>query len=118
MTTIPRRWHVYTVDLDPRVRSKPGKRRPCVVIQPVTFAEAGLTSTVVLPLTSKITVGDTFPLRVRIPADACGLHRDSEVLVDQILAWDNELFREDLGVLPEALQEDIKHALLDFLDLA
>jgi hypothetical protein len=39
------------------------------------------------------------------------------VLVDQILAWDNDLFREDLGVLPDALQEDLKRALLEFLDL-
>ena len=26
---------------------------------------------------------------------------DSDALVDQILAWDNELFRKDLGPLPD-----------------
>ena len=33
----------------------------------------------------------------------CGLKRDSDVLVDQILAWDNSLFQRELGFLPEAL---------------
>jgi hypothetical protein len=45
------------------------------------------------------------------------LRRASDVLVDQILAWDNELFSADLGLLPEALQDRIRRALLEFLDL-
>ena len=115
---IPRRWHVYVVDLEPRVGTKPGKQRPCLAIQPTEFGESGLGSTVVLPLTTNLVAGDAFPLRVRIPAGVCRLNRDSDVLVDQILAWDNELFRTDLGVLPEALQDEIRRALLEFLDLS
>ena len=113
----PRRWHVYIVDLEPRVGTKPGKQRPCLAIQPTEFAEGGLRSTVVLPLTTKVVQGDAFPLRVRVPAGVCRLTRDSDVLVDQILAWDNELFRRDLGPLPEALQDEVRRALLEFLDL-
>ena len=89
---LPRRWHLYIVDLEPRVGTKPGKQRPCLAIQPSEFGEAGLESTVVLPLTTKVSKEDAFPLRVRIPAGTCGLERDSNVLVDQILAWDNSLF--------------------------
>lgn len=114
----PRRWHVHLVDLQPRVGTKPGKQRPCVAIQPNELGEAGLPSTVILPLTTKLVAADAFPLRVRIPAGACGLAKDSEVLVDQILAWDNALFREDLGELPEAIQQEIQEALAEFLDLA
>src|SRR5262245_54877575 len=117
MPGIPRRWHVYIVDLEPRVRTKPGKQRPCVAVQPSEFAESGLGSTVILPLTTNVVQGDAFPLRVRVPAGVCQLARDSDVLVDQILAWDNELFRQDLGSLPEPLQDEIRQALLDFLDL-
>ena len=40
-----------------------------------------------------------------------------DILVDQILAWDNDLFRRDLGMLPDALQEEVRGALLEFLDL-
>jgi mRNA interferase MazF len=114
---VPQRWHVYTVDLEPRVGTKPGKQRPCLAIQPVEFGEAGLGSTVVLPITSKLVRGDAFPLRVRVPAGICRLLKDSDVLVDQILAWDNELFREDMGILPEALQHEVRSALAEFLDL-
>jgi mRNA interferase MazF len=114
---IPRQWRLYVVDLEPRVGSKPGKQRPCLAIQPSEFSEAGLESTVVLPLTPKLTPGDAFPLRVRIPRGTCGLESDSDVLVDQVLAWDNSLFRRELGMLPEALIENIKAALRDFLDL-
>ena len=114
---VPRRWHLYVVDLGPRLGTKPGKQRPCLAIQPSEFSEAGLESTVVLPLTTKIAHEDAFPLRVRIPKGTCGLERDSEVLVDQILAWDNSLFHKELGVLPEALIEKVTAALRDFLDI-
>lgn len=113
----PKRWHIYVVDLEPRIGTKPGKQRPCLAIQPNEFAEAGILSTVVLPITSKIIPGDTFPLRVKIPQGIAGLTVPSEILIDQILAWDNTLFRQELGILPERLIEQVKLALLDFLDL-
>ena len=117
MPAVPRRWHVYIVALDPRVGTKPGKQRPCLAIQPTEFGEAGLPSTVVLPLTTKVVREDAFPLRVRIPAGVCGLTRDSDILVDQMLAWDNALFRRDLGPAPEAVRDEVRRALLEFLDL-
>lgn len=117
MPLVPERWHIYIVALDPRVGTKPGKRRPCLAIQPTEFGEAGLPSTVVLPLTTKVVHEDAFPLRVRLPAGVCGLARDSDILVDQILAWDNELFRRDLGAVPEAVRDEVRRALLEFLDL-
>jgi mRNA interferase MazF len=114
---LPRRWHIYVVDLEPRVGTKPGKQRPCLAVQPDEFAGGGLESTVVLPLTTQLVSEDAFPLRVRVPKGTCGLARDSDVLVDQILAWDNALFRRDLGALPDALQQDVRAALREFLDL-
>jgi mRNA interferase MazF len=114
---LPRRWHLYIVDLEPRIGTKPGKQRPCLAIQPSELGEAGLESTVILPLTTKIVKDNAFPLRVRIPKGTCGLERDSDVLVDQILAWDNSLFQRELGFLPEALIEKVIAALRDFLDL-
>jgi len=115
--TIPKRWHIYTVDLEPRVGTKPGKQRPCLVIQPTEFSEAGLKSTVVLPLTTSLMEGDAFPLRVRIPQGVAGLVKESDILIDQILAWDNALFRQEVGVLPDSLVDDVQSALMDFLDL-
>ena len=42
---------------------------------------------------------------------------DSEILVDQMLAWDNSLFRRDLGPVPEAIRDEVRRAVLEFLDL-
>lgn len=114
---MPRRWHVYVVDLEPQVGSKPGKKRPCLAVQPTEFAEAGHPSTVILPLSSRLVDEDAFPLRVRIPRGTAGLDVESDVLVDQMLAWDNRLFRRELGVLPEALQDRVRAAMLEFLEL-
>lgn len=114
---VPKRWHVYTVDLEPRVGTKPGKQRPCIAIQPNEFAENGLLSTVILPLTTNVIHGDTFPLRVHIPKGTAGLLQASDILIDQILAWDNALFHKELGILPENIIEKVKVALVDFLDL-
>ena len=50
----PHRWHVYVVDLKPRIGTKPGKQWPCLVVEPDEFAEAGLANTVVLPLTTRV----------------------------------------------------------------
>ena len=117
MPKVPQRWHLHVVALDPRVGTKPGKQRSCLAIQPTEFAEAGLPSTVVLPLTTRIVREDAFPLRVRVPAGVCGLTRASDVLVDQMLAWDNSLFRRDLGPVPEAIRDEVRRAVLEFLDL-
>ncbi len=112
----PQQWHVYVVDLEPRVGTKPGKQRPCLAIQPSPFSAAGLSSTVILPLSTRL-IADAFPLRVRLVKGTCGLAADSDLLVDQILAWDNSLFRRDMGELPEALQQDVRAAVREFLDL-
>lgn len=113
---IPKQWHVYTVDLEPRVGTKPGKQRPCLAIQPNEFSLNGLESTVVLPITTNL-INDAFPLRVRIPKEMAGLHKDSDIIMDQILAWDNTLFQNEIGKLPDFLIHEVRLALKDFLDL-
>lgn len=113
----PKKWHIYIVDLEPRVGTKPGKQRPCLCIQPTEFCQYGLASAVVLPLTTNIISEDAFPLRVRIPKGTCQLEKESDLLIEQMLAWDTKNFKEDLGAIPEGLQLIVKAALKDFLDI-
>ena len=115
--SLPKKWHIYIIDLEPRVGTKPGKQRPCICIQPNEFCAAGLGSSLVIPLTTSVQSVDVFPIRVKVPKGTCGLEKDSEAMVDQILAWDINLFKKDLGEIPEGLQEIIKAAIKDFLDL-
>jgi mRNA interferase MazF len=114
---IPERWHIYTVDLEPRVGTKPGKQRPCLCVQPTEFCENGIRSALIIPLTTNVRPEDRFPIRVRIPQGTCNLQKDSEAMIEQILAWDLSNFKTDLGEIPVGLQEIIKAALRSFLDL-
>lgn len=113
----PERWHLYIVDLEPRIGTKPGKQRPCICIQPSEFCAAGLGSALIIPLTSNLQIKDTFPIRIRIPKGTCGIEKESDALIEQILAWDRDLFKKDLGEVPEGLQELLKAAIKDFLDI-
>jgi mRNA interferase MazF len=96
------RGHLYVVDFNPRVRTKPGKIRPAVVVQGDIVNEAGYPSTIVVPTTTRLVDTDT-PLRLRLPAGTAGLDRDSDVLIAQVIAVANESFRRELGVLPPEL---------------
>jgi len=107
-----RRGFVYVVDFNPRVKTKPGKARPAVVVQDDVMNESGYPSTIVLPTTTKIVETET-PLRLRLPAGMAGLDRDSDVLVAQLIAVANESFRKELGALPG----DVLDALLEKLRL-
>ena len=113
---VPKQWYIYTVNLEPRIGTKPGKQRPCVAIQPNEFGLNGLESTIILPITTNL-IDYVFPLRIRIPKQTAGLHKDSDIIIDQILAWDNSLFQKEIGLLPERLIEETKSALKNFLDL-
>ena len=90
--------HLYAADMNPRVRSKPEKIRPVVVIQSSEVIEAGSPGIVILPTTSKIS--DENPLRVHLPAGTSGNRLASDVLVDQVHTLDHGLFRKEIGAVP------------------
>jgi len=109
-----RRWGVYVVDLNPRIGTKPGKLRPCVVVQDDALNEIGHPSTVVLPITSKSATQHASSLRLFLPKGEGGVEVDSMVLIDQFLAWDNARFRKQLGILSVEKQTALDAACRDF----
>src|SRR3972149_4921633 len=88
-----KRGHLYITDLNPRVKTKPGKLRPAVVLQSDLVNEAGYPSTIVIPTTTRL-VEDPGILRLRLSKGEGGLARDSDVLVGQLIAVANESFRQ------------------------
>ncbi len=117
---IIRRWNLYLINLDPKIGAKPGKTRPAVVIQDDALNEVDHPSTVILPISSQIAKSEKqeFPLRVFLKRGEAGLEKDSVILVDQILAWDNQRFVSEIGRLSEIKIEELKSALRDFLHFA
>lgn len=105
-----RRGHLYVIDFNPRLKTKPGKVRPAVVVQDDVLNEAGYVSTIVVPTTTKLADTET-PLRLRLPAGTAGLDRESDVLVAQMIAVANESFRRELGVLSAHLAGALEQKL-------
>ena len=98
---------MYVVDFNPRVKTKPGKLRPAVVLQSDLVNEAGYPSTIVVPATTRL-VEEAGILRLRVPAGHAGLRDDSDVLVGQIIAVANESFRREIGSLPVDLMAELE----------
>ena len=111
-----RRGHVYVVDFRPRLRTKPGKVRPAIVVQHDVLNDAEYPSTVVVPITSRL-ADSAAPLRLRLPSGTAGLARESDVLVGQVIAVANESFQKELGVLPGELLAALDEKLRWILSL-
>ena len=113
-----RQWRLYVADFSSRAGTRPGKLRPCVVVQHDAIGEAQrFPSAIVIPCTTRLAGEGSYPLRVRLPAGTAGLRADTELMVDQLLAWDVSRLREELGELPEELRPVVRQALRDVLDL-
>lgn len=111
-----RRGHLYIVDFNPRVHTKPGKVSPAVAIQSDLVNDAGYPSTIVIPTTSQVIEEAGF-LRLRLPKGTCGLEKESDLLVGQLIAVANLSFKKDLGPLPPELFSKLEERLRGVLDL-
>ena len=83
-----RRGHVYIVDFNPRVKTKPGKRRPAIALQSDLVNQAGYLSTIVIPATTRL-VEEAGILRLRVRKSQGGLLRDSDLLLGQLIVVAN-----------------------------
>jgi len=113
---MPSRGEIWVADLNPRHRTEPGKTRPVLIVQAQALLDAGHPSTLIVPLTTRL-VDAAEPLRMRIPASG-NLHKDSDALVDQIRAIDNDrLTRGPLTSLQPRQMSKLGEALLEVFDL-
>jgi mRNA interferase MazF len=96
---IPRKFHVYTADLNPRFGTEPGKIRPVVVIQ-TNLLNEDHPSTIICPITTKVQP-EAQILRIHLKKGEAGLQNDSDIIVDQIRSIDNKRFRDHIGEISE-----------------
>jgi mRNA interferase MazF len=111
-----KRGHLYIIDFNPRVKTKPGKLRPALVLQSDLINEAEYPSTMVIPATTRL-VEDAGILRYRLKKDQGGVARDSDLLLGQVIAVANESFRQEIGALPNALMEEVENRIRIILSL-
>jgi mRNA interferase MazF len=107
---------VWLADLNPRQGTEPGKTRPVLIIQNQALLDADHPSTLVIPLTTRL-IEDTAPLRLRLNARD-RLKRDSDLLIDQIRAIDNQRLAEGpLTLLSAEEMSRIYQAILEVMGI-
>ena len=107
---------VWLADLNPRQGTEPGKTRPVLIIQNQALLDAGHPSTLVIPLTTRL-IEDAEPLRLRVNGRE-RLERDSDLLIDQIRAIDNQrLVTGPLAFLNAEEMSRIYRAILEVMGI-
>lgn len=111
-----KRGGVWLANLNPRRGTEPGKIRPVLVVQSQALLDAEHPSTLVIPLTTRLT-DNAEPLRLRLLAQG-RLEKDSDLLLDQLRAIDNRRLVEGslLQCSPEFMAR-VDTALIEVLDL-
>jgi mRNA interferase MazF len=111
-----KRGGVWLANLNPRRGTEPGKIHPVLVVQSQALLDAEHPSTLVIPLTTRLT-DNAEPLRLRLPAQG-RLKKDSDLLLDQLRAIDNHRLVEGplLQCSPEFMAR-VDTALIEVLDL-
>jgi mRNA interferase MazF len=111
----PLQWVLFQADLDPIVGSEQRGVRPVLVVSNEPFNQA-TTNVTIVPLTS--TPRHLYPSEVLLPAGAAGQPRDSILMAHQVRTISKQRLLRSIGaVLDEGLQQDIREALREHLDL-
>jgi mRNA interferase MazF len=111
-----RRGSVWWADLGKPQGSKPGKRRPVLVIQGNSFNASRLNTTLVAIITSNTGLA-AMPGNVFLPASAVGLAKDSVVNVTALVTLDKSDLQEETGRLPASLMHEVDRGLRSVLRL-
>lgn len=113
MTQKIKKGEVWLANLNPTRGTEPGKTRPVLIIQDQALLDVTHPSTLIVPLTTTL-IENAQPLRVRIKAQD-RLKRDSDLLIDQIRAIDNQRLVE--GPLTTLDDKDLLQVYTSILEV-
>lgn len=104
------RGEIWLVNLNPIKKSNEmGKVRPVVVFQNNELNHSEYPTTIIIPLSTSL-VDDAQPIRMRITARE-DLEKDSDIVVTQIRAIDNDRFIQKLALLSDKEMSLLKEML-------
>lgn len=110
------RGEIWWADLPEPKGSKPGYRRPVVVIQSNPFNRSRIGTVIVAAMTTNLDLANA-PGNVLAPSSATGLPRDSVVNVSQVVTLDRRRLTEVVGQLPRRLLASVDEGLRLILQL-
>ncbi len=111
-----KQFDIWIADLNPRLGTEAGKRRPVLVIQTNLLNKVSHPSTIIVPMTTNVQEASEI-LRVHVKKGTTGLDEDCDIMIDQIRAIDNNRLVKKLGGLPNGLAKTVKENLAIIIDL-
>lgn len=111
-----RRGGIYWADLGDPEGSRPGHRRPVVVVQSQPYNLSRLNTVVAAVITSNTGLA-TMPGNVFLPTVATGLPRDSVVNVTALVTLNKTDLEGPVGHAPDELMHQVDHGLRRVLGL-
>jgi len=111
-----RKWEIWIADLNPQIGTEPGKTRPVLIVQTNLLNRVPHSSTIICPLTTNIADGAEI-LRVRLKKGMANLLDDSDIMIDQLRAIDNDRLMYKLGEVPDEQAVQVIENLRIVLDL-
>ena len=111
-----KQFEIWIADLNPRVGTEAGKRRPVLIVQTDLLNRTSHPSSIVCPLTTNVQKASTI-LRVHISKGMAGMNKDCDVMIDQIRAIDNNRLTKRVGSLSTSMREKVKDNISIILDL-
>jgi len=111
-----KQFEVWIADLNPRIGTEPGKKRPVLIIQSDLLNKFNHPSTLVCPITTNVKLESEL-LRVHLGNTIDKLEKQSDVMIDQVRAIDNNRLEKRIGHLPKPLVKKVKNNLGIIFDL-
>ena len=108
-----KKFNVYSADLNPKYGTKPGKIRPVVVVQ-TDMLNKVLKSTVICPITTNV-IPKASLLRVHLKKNQAGLNKNSDIIIDQMRAIDNQRFVDYIGEISQSNKRNLINNLSTLL---
>ncbi len=109
-----KKFNVYLADLNPQQGTETGKTRPVVVVQTDLLNNIH-PSTVVCPVTTNVETKSEI-LRIHLEKGEGGLHKKSDIMIDQIRAIDNKRFIKHLGKINKENRKKLLENLRDIIE--
>ena len=110
-----KRGDVYYADLGPTIGSELGGLRPVLIFQPDVGNKYSPT-VVAIPMKRKTDETTSSP-HVLLPAEICGLAKDSLVMIEETRTIDKHRLKEKMGHLDKDIMEQIAEALKESFEL-
>ena len=105
-----RRGEIWWGSLPEPTGSRPGFRRPLLIVSANSFNDSRISTVVAAVITSNLRLADA-PGNVRLPAKGIGLAKASVVNVSQIITVDKTFLTERIGRLNPRLLAEVDDGL-------